>query len=334
MSDYKEEVLSSSDSHNVEGHFAEELQSESIFSKPWWLDTVAPEQWHEIVVERGGNLLARMPYVLSKKRGLTFITMPQLTQSLGPWLRPYPGKDANRLSEEKQLMTELIDQLPPFDYFKQNFHYSITNWLPFYWKGFEQTTRYTYILEDLADLDAVFEGFSKAKRKNIRKASKIVTVHQDLPAKDFYENHVLTLAKQQQKIVYSFELFERIYRACYDRQAGKTFYCVDADNNLHSAIFVVWNSYSAYYLISTIDPDFRSSDSATLLVWEAIKYLADKTQRFDFEGSMIEGVENSFRAFGGKQVPYFQITKTNSLPYKIFQDVISWRKMLRDRSRS
>ena len=281
----------------------------SIFSQPWWLDAVAPGQWGEVTVERGGNLFARMPYVMARRRGLTFITMPPLTQSLGPWLRPYPGKYANRLSEEKQLMTELIDQLPPFDYFQQNFHTSISNWLPFHWRGFEQTTRYTYVLDNIAQLDAVHAGFTRAKTKNIKKASGLVEVKVDLPARDFYRNHELTLAKQNQTVAYPFDLFQRLYRAAYERHAGKTFYCVDAHDNLHSAIFVVWDQHSAYYLISTIDPDFRNSGSATLLVWEAIKFLADKTQRFDFEGSMIESVENSFRSFGGETDTLFSATQ-------------------------
>lgn len=88
---------------------------------------------------------------------------------------PYPGKYANRLSEEKQLMTELTEQLPRFDLFRQNFHYSITNWLPFYCKGFQQTTRYTYRLSDLSDLDAVWAGFREnSGEKSARHASGVI----------------------------------------------------------------------------------------------------------------------------------------------------------------
>ena len=35
------------------------------------------------------------------------------------------------------------------------------------------------------------------------------------------------------------------------------------------------------------------------------------TKTFNFEGSMLPGVERYFRAFGGKQVPYFCLSKTN-----------------------
>lgn len=300
----------------------------SIFTQPWWLDAVAPGQWGEVVVEHDGTLFARMPYVIKKKAGFRIMTMPKLTQKLGPWLRSYPGKKANKFSEEKQLMDELIERLPPFDYFIQHFDYSIRNWLPFYWNGFEQTTKYTYVIEDLTDLDKIFNSFSHAKRKNIRKAEKLVTVKEDLSAQKFYQNHKYTLSKQNQKISYSFDLFNRLYNATYSRQSGKIFYCIDKYDNIHSAIFVIWDADSAYFLISSIDRDFSSSGSATLLIWEAIKYVQDKTNKFDFEGSMIKNVEESFRSFGGNRKEYYCISKINSLGIRIYQNLLSYKDLI------
>lgn len=295
-----------------------------IFAEPWWLDAVAPGAWGEARVERGGQLFARLPYVARRWRGLTFLTMPPLTQTLGPWLRPYTGKYANQLSEEKQLMTQLIERLPRYHQFEQNWHYSVTNWLPFYWQGFGQTTRYTYVIEDLSDLDRVYAGFAHAKQKNIKRAQELVEVREDLPARQFYENHALTLAKEGKRINYTFDLLDRIYSACREHQAGKTFYAADGQGNMHAAILVIWNAESAYYLLSSIDPDYRNSGSASLLVWEALRYLAGKTRRFDFEGSMIEGVENSFRAFGATQKAYSRVSKINSRPLRVYRDVRSW----------
>lgn len=74
-------------------------------------------------------------------------------------------------------------------------------------------------------------------------------------------------------------------------------------------MLVIWDENSAYDLISTIDPTYRNSGAASLLILEMIKYLQKITLKFDFEGSMIENVENSFRQFGAVQTPYFQITK-------------------------
>ncbi|MBE7441610.1 MAG: hypothetical protein HS119_04060 [Flavobacteriales bacterium] len=55
----------------------------------------------------------------------------------------------------------------------------------------------------------------------------------------------------------------------------------------------------------------------SLLLWEAIKRSKNKTKSFNFEGSMIESIERYFRAFGGKQTPYFEITKRTSKVLKL-----------------
>ena len=305
-------------------------QSLPIFSKDWWLDAVCgKDKWAVIVLKKGDAILATLPYYLIKGRLFTSIAMPSLTQTLGPWLRLSKTQYADLLSEQKKLMTELIDRLPPFDYFVQNFHYSITNWLPFYWKGFSQTRRYTYVIEDLSNLENVWNHFSYAKVKNIKKAEKKISVHFDLSARDFYINHKMTLAKQGERISYSWELFERIYTAGYNHNAAKTIYATDDQGNIHAALFVVWDSQSAYDLISTIDPDFRNSGAATLLVKEIIKYVSTRTKKFDFEGSMIEGVENSFRQFGAVQKPYFSVFKTNSWRAELKQGLMTVLKAIR-----
>ena len=292
-----------------------------IFSKDWWLDAVCGEDnWDVILFEKGGEIWASWPFYLVKKVIFKIVTMPKLTQTLGIYIK-YPEKQkyCNKLSWEKEVISELIKRFPKVDYFYQHFHYNFKNWLPFYWSGFKQTTRYTYVIESLDDLDKVFAEFSHAKQKNIKKAEKIVNVKFDLNAIDFYENHKMTLAKQNQKISYKYDLFKSIYDSAYQHNSGKTIYAIDKNNNIHAALFFIWDENSAYDLISTIDPDFRESGAATLLIKEIIKFVSDKTKKFDFEGSMIENVENSFRQFGAIQTPYFAISKTNSKILKLYQ---------------
>ena len=73
----------------------------SIFQKAWWLDAVAPEKWNEVVTIRGDEITARLPYVFCKKFGNLHITMPTLTQTLGPCLHTSNGKYTKCLSEQK-----------------------------------------------------------------------------------------------------------------------------------------------------------------------------------------------------------------------------------------
>ena len=295
--------------------FVDESPQGCIFCRSWWLEAVCPGGFEILVLRRGGRIVAGMPLVRYRRWGLDAIHMPQLTQTLGPLLAP-PASDRyeKALSTEMELLAELVEAIPPAAHFNAFCHYRFTNWLPFHWAGYEQTTRYTYAIDGLSDLEAVFANFAHSKRKNVKKAEKLVAVREDMPPREFYGHHAASLRKQGDTIFYSYEFFERIHRATAERGAGKTWFAVDPEGHVHSAIFVIYDARSAYYLISTIDPGYRSSDSATLLVMRALEHVATVTDRFDFEGSMIQGVEASFRKFGAVQTPYFHIHR-NRLPW-------------------
>lgn len=296
-----------------------------VFSKDWWLDSVAEDNWDVVLVEKGNEIIASLPFVIKKRFGFRVITMPVLTQNLGPWLRPSTAKYSKKLAEEKDLLQELYTQLPSYDQYHQNWHLSRTNWLPLYWLNYNQTVRYTYVIPDISNIETVIKEFEHSKRKNIKKSEKIVKVVFDISAHDFYENHKMTLQKQGQKISYSYEVFNSLYINGYAQNSAKTIAAYDEDGNLHAALFVVWDNNSAYDLISTIDPDFRTFGAASLLVQEIIRYVSQFVNKFDFEGSMIEPVERSFRQFGAIQTPYFSISKTNSKLLKVYQCLQSLR---------
>ncbi len=299
--------------------FCKEEKGIHVFSQDWWLDSVCGENnWDVILVKKNNEIMASFPYYRTVRKGMSFLEMPKLTQALGPYIR-YPKnlKQCKKIGYEKKIMNEIIRQLPEFSSFKQSFHYKITNWLPFFWDGYKQTTRYTYVIEGIRNSDEVLNNFDRSKKKNIKKAEGIVEIKYDLSTTDFYENHQYTLAKQGAVISYEFQIFKNLYENSYKRGQGRTLYAIDEEGNIHGALFIVWDSESAYDLISTIDPDFRNSGAASLLVYKAIELVKDKVNIFDFEGSMIESVENSFRLFGAFQKPYFHISKTNSTLIKI-----------------
>ena len=312
-------------------HPAQKELPGSLFSQPWWLDAVAPGEWDEVRVEKGGKLFARMPFVKKKFLKFTYLAMPPLTQTLGPWLRPHPGKYTSRLAEEKKLMNALIDQLPPFDIFIQHFHYSLRNWLPFYWRGFEQTTRYTYVIEDLKNPERILEGMKKSTRAEIKSASNKFQIQDDLNIDDFLDLNEKTFQRQGRPLPYSRELVKRLDTACEQRTCRKIFSAKDKTGILHAAIYIVWDEESAYYLMGAAEPELRNSGATSLLLWESIKFSADITKTFNFEGSVVENIEKFFRSFGATQKTYFQVTKTNSLMLKIAQDLREWKKIWRER---
>ena len=281
----------------------------SVFEQPWWLDAVAPGLWGAAEVKRGDKVVARLPYMSRRRLGLTTISQPPFTQTLGPWLAPMEGKYARRVETEKKLLTQLVEELPPFDFFRQSLSPALTNWLPFYWAGFEATVRYTYRICDLTDLDRVRSEFQEHVRRGIKKAQGVVEVVNDYPLEDLLRLNEQTYARQGVRSPDSPELVRRLDAACAQRGARRIFGAVDADGRTHAALYVVWDHRTLYALINARDAELQTFGANTLLYWEAIKLAAEVSQVFDFEGSMLEPIEHYFRGFGGRQTPYFSISK-------------------------
>jgi hypothetical protein len=288
-----------------------------IFCQAWWMDVVCGENnWDVLLVENDGQINGALVYYLTKGHfNLPVITMPPLTQFNGLWINyPQSQNYLKRISFENEVMNQIIQQINKINigYFSQHFQYVHRNWLPFMWDGFKQTTRYTYVIEDLTDLDKIYSSFESSKRRDIRKALEKVSILYDLEPQTFYDYYKKVLSKRGIQIVYSYDLISNLINKAYQLNAGKVIYCKDVNNVIYGAVFIVMDHNSSYYLISAFDPEYRNSGVSSLLAWEAIKYSSNVTKRFDFEGSVIKTYEHAYRGFGGIQKQYFNINKTFS----------------------
>jgi lipid II:glycine glycyltransferase (peptidoglycan interpeptide bridge formation enzyme) len=230
---------------------------------------------------------------------------------------PEGQKQSSRVSFEKDVMTRLIEQLPAFDYFEQYFDYSVTNYLPYRWAGFKQQTYFSYILPDLSDVNAVFDGFRSNIKTDIRKAEQSVSVEDVDDLDRFYALLCMSYGRQQRKPAVSIDLLRRIDEACKARGQRSIFIAIDAEGRPHAGAYIVWDERSAYYLLGGGDPQLRNSGATSLVLWHAIRFCAERTVRFDFEGSVHEPIERYFRAFGGVQTPYHKIYKENAFLLKL-----------------
>ncbi|MFN0175010.1 MAG: GNAT family N-acetyltransferase [Saprospiraceae bacterium] len=284
--------------------------------QPWWLDAVCgPNGWKVAhASDKNGEIVGVLPYHTAHRWGLKVVQLPPLTTYAGPWLF-YPQdvdfKEVSRLSFEKKVMSELIRQLPRTVFFKQNFRPEITNWLPFYWEGFRQTTRYTYFFEELNDLEKITAGFKNTLRSDLKKAEKYTELLRDEAAwPTVFELNKRSFQRKGRRQPYSLEAFKNLHKALNQRNQSACFVAYEKTSGRPSAgLYLVFDERQAAVLLIGTEPAFKSQCAIYSLLMEAIRFCAERTLSLDFEGSMDEGIEHSFRAFGGRLVPYFQITR-------------------------
>ncbi len=317
------------DNKSMYDAFVDSSPQGCLFHKSWWLDAVAPDQYTILSIRDKNGLVAAWPLVSKKIMNTKISILPQLTPRLGIMFRPNRKlKYAEQLSEEMRLTSELIELMPKHSFFSQHFQYQFGSWLPFYWNNFRQTTRYTYVIEDLSNPDTLWEDIRSNTRRVIRKAIKQdIRVVTDLELDQLLDLNELTFRRQGLPLPYSHEYVKRIDAACKQHGARKMFFAVDSKDRLHAAAYIVYDQKSAYYLIGGGNPDLRNSQGHSLVLWEAIKYASTVSKSFDFEGSMHNNIEAFFRGFGGRQMPYLEITKSSPVPsfgYKCAKK--AWRK--------
>lgn len=283
----------------------------SLFEQPWWLDIVAPGQWHEVFVkDKQDQVIARMPYVSDGKR----IYMPDLTQNLGPWIKNREFQAGNtQLHEQKEIISELLGQLPSVRSITMTMNCANDYILPYRWNGFTYSPSFSYRINDLSNLESVYSNFNKTAKKNIRRSEKEITISNEPDIERLLNVMEATFHHQKREYPVDKSLVRKIVKTCEDTGHGRMFIAKDAEGNVHAASYLVFDEKCAYALLGGSDPAYRNSGAKSLVWWKEIEFASTVSTVFDFEGSNIEGIENFVRQFGGVCTPLYTIRKTTFL---------------------
>jgi len=207
---------------------------------------------------------------------------------------------------------KIIDEIEKLDIvsFRQYYHYSFNNWLPFRWRGYTQSTRYTYVIDDTSDMDVVIKGYNNNVKKGIAKAKKVLELSHNNDMHSFYKYNKMTFDRQGIDIPYSLEFMVRLEKYLISQNCYQIICAKDIEGNVHSMALFVWDDNCVYYIASGSDSKYRESQSLTLLLHEGLLLASRMEKKFDFEGSMMKQLERYFRQFGGVLKPYYDIQKT------------------------
>ncbi|MBL7775156.1 MAG: GNAT family N-acetyltransferase [Saprospiraceae bacterium] len=280
--------------------------------QPWWLDALSgPDHWDAaIATGRSGRPEAVLPWYATRRWGIRVLQQPPFSAYAGPWLAPpLPGLPAHeRLGREHRLLRALIDQLPRRTFFHQNFRPEIQNGLPFFWAGFRQTLRYTYVLPAPIRLPEVYARLKGSIRTDLRRASETVQIVAAPDAADLYRLHQLSLQHKGRRPNAKAETFQRLFLALRLRAQGQGWLAFSAGEGQPCAgLFLAFDTRQAAIVLAGRTNQPQHTGALNALYWNAIEFCAARQLSLDFEGSMDPGIERVFRGFGGEMHPYFRI---------------------------
>ena len=289
-----------------------EAQRFPFQAQPWWLDAVCGQEGWEaaLAYDEDGVPIGAMAYGKSGWKGLPLIRMPQFTAYHHIWMRDMGSERIVRQNHwEYRILEGLVSQIPGKWLVDQAYAPSFTNGLPFFWKGFQVQTRYTYQIETRLPAELLWKDMESATRNQIRKAKTQVQVRRDGTPEQLYELVKMLYEKQGKRAPFSLADLKRVDACLSERQMRTIYIAADEKGAVHAACYVVWDGRRAYGLLSGAHPEFRKSGALYLVLWRALKDAAKREAVFDFEGSMVPKIERVFRSFGAKRVPYLRVVR-------------------------
>lgn len=278
-----------------------------VFCYSWWLETVTRGDFAILAVRDHRGIAAgiALPFHSTGR-----INEPCLTRTLGVLYRNNNGPSSRqRLSEERKCLFALLDHLSPDSFVQMCMSHNFVDWLPFRWRGFQQTTRYTYLIDFMRTApDSLWNNISKAHRYTVRKAIRNrITIEESDDIELVHRYSSLSFRRQGLVFRYSLQNLAWLDAAVKEHGHRKIFKAVDSLSRIHAVFYVVFRPRSAYCLLSGGDPELRDRGGHTLLIWHVIKHFSTRVPLLNFGGSDLEGIEAHLRHFGGTLTPYFHI---------------------------
>jgi len=298
---------------NVWNDFVTTSPQGCIYHFTWYLDVICPD-WSAIVVGNAEHWNAIMPLPLSQKVGINYALQAPFAQYSGVLFRPQIGKQLTQWNNKKRWCEFIVQHIPTsIKLFKFNFAPQFDYPLPFHWNGYQLEAKYTYWLSLEPTAKEIEQGFAKSVRQAIRKSKQEGLVLVEAENID----DLLRFSLQQKKFLpdSQYQKLPELWQALKERDKGMVLEVRDKNGVLHTGGLFLKDAERWITIFgSNSKPESKETGAVAYMLSEAIQMAKrEGVDYFDFEGSMMEGVERFFRSFGGSPIPYLLISK-NTLP--------------------
>ncbi len=289
-----------------------------MYANSGYLDCVCPG-WSAVICKDGDQWLGVMPLNISRKIFQEYSLKPALIQYLGIFFHSMEEKMHRLIHLKKIIIENIIKTIPQnLKLFNHNFSPEFDYFIPFCWNKFEVRPFHSYHLSLDNSLQEIHDNFSKSVAKRIAGAEKL-----NLTCVE--NNSVTNLVKMmiERRIIDRKvgTIFEELWKFVESKKNGFTIYITNPfTHQIYCAGAFLVDYDRVILLASALDYRFKKTGAHPLLVWKGIQKAHQITgmKIFDFEGSMIEGIENYTRGFGATPIVYYNISRNNlSLPYSL-----------------
>jgi len=259
-----------------------------IYAFSWYLDCVA-DNWDALVLN---DYEAVMPLPWRQKYFIKYIYPPAWTQQLGVF---------SKFKVNAQLVKEFINSIPR-KFKKISIQFNSENNLSL----FKTEKRTNYILPLNKSYEEIYVGFNKNRKRYLKKTlKKEYLIDTEIATDDFFDFY-LNESKNYEIIENEITTIKTLLKK---NKESVFIWGIRNDKKLMASLIWLKDDKRITYLLPVADKTAKEIGFPTLLVSEVIRQNSNSNLVFDFEGSMLKGVGEFYRSFGGKQEAYFKIHK-------------------------
>jgi lipid II:glycine glycyltransferase (peptidoglycan interpeptide bridge formation enzyme) len=289
-----------------------------VFGSSQWLEIYNSNLKVCGIFNKEEKIIGGFFYYVSKKAGFTFFKLPPYTPHCGLFFVSDTKNRSSRSSFIKEI-TALVS-----DYFESKkqaltviaFPTEIMDMQPFIWSNYKVIPNYTYRIDLSQSFDDIKSNFDPKNRNVIAKALKEgVEVRKNALNKNDLIDFFTSSLKQAGANIYPTELRNIFLKF----SSTENSFCLSAfkENQLCGNVFCIYDRNTCYYLLGGVVKSVSVNGVNNLLIEHSIREAQLLNCKvFDFEGSMLKGVEKFFRSFGPELVPFYTANK-GKLPLEL-----------------
>lgn len=305
--------------HNIDVFTEKAEPFLGVFGSKKWLSVYGNALTLVGIYKDEHQLIGGFYFLKTKKYGFSFLKLPPYTPHCGLF---YTSEGKNK-SSLNSFSKEIIAEVSAYVTNEKSaltvlaFPSTVIDLQPFIWNKYKVVPNYTYRINLTIPLEEIKSNFDPKNRNVINKALKegIELSVNSLDKQSLFDFFVNSLTVAEATI-YKKELRNIFFQFAdasnsFSQEARK-------DGRLLGVVFCVLDKDTCYYLLGGVNKNSGIAGINNLLVQQSIekaRELGCKT--FDFEGSMLKGVERFFRSFGPELVPYYTVNKAK-LPIEVF----------------